>query len=315
MKILDFDKIKSLNLSAEEMYSWTENVWKQQDSFILPPKSKMLQGESGRYFTMPCVLPQYDISGVKFICRNVDDVNGVPARNSNIVLQNCSKHGLLAVMDGTYITNMRTGANAAYNAITFAKSKPETLAVYGLGLTARAFMFFFTAIFKHPITVKLMRYKNQAELFIDKFKSNPNLKFQICDNLEELFHSDIIVSCVSFARKELCDISVYPKGCTVVPVHTSGFQNCDLAFDKVVVDDIGHVKDYRYFNEFQDRMIRITDVANQRVAGRDNDEQQIVVYDGGVAIHDLYYAMKILEKAGDDCIQIPMSYPEERFWI
>ena len=46
MKILDFDKIKSLNLSAEEMYSWTENVWKQQDSFILPPKSKMLQGES-----------------------------------------------------------------------------------------------------------------------------------------------------------------------------------------------------------------------------------------------------------------------------
>lgn len=112
MKILDFDKIKSLNLSAEEMYSWTENVWKQQDSFILPPKSKMLQGESGRYFTMPCVLPQYDISGVKFICRNVDDVDGVPARNSNIMLQNCSKHGLLAVMDGTYITNMRTGANA-----------------------------------------------------------------------------------------------------------------------------------------------------------------------------------------------------------
>ena len=185
----------------------------------------------------------------------------------------------------------------------------------GLGLTARAFMFFFTAISKHPITIKLMRYKNQAELFIDKFKSNPNLKFQICDNLEELFHSDIIVSCVSFARKELCDISVYPKGCTVVPVHTSGFQNCDLAFDKVVVDDIGHVKGYRYFNEFQDRMIRITDVANQRVAGRENDEQQIVVYDGGVAIHDLYYAMKILEKTGDDCIQIPMSYPEERFWI
>lgn len=160
-----------------------------------------------------------------------------------------------------------------------------------------------------------MRYKNQAELFIDKFKSNPNLKFQICDNLEELFHSDIIVSCVSFARKELCDILVYPKGCTVVPVHTSGFQNCDLAFDKVVVDDIGHVKGYRYFNEFQERMIRITDVANQRVTGRENDEQQIVVYDGGVAIHDLYYAMKILEKAGDDCIQMPMSYPEERFWI
>ena len=57
MKILDFDKIKSLNLSAEEMYSWTENVWKQQDSFILPPKSKMLQGEmDGISLCLACCL-------------------------------------------------------------------------------------------------------------------------------------------------------------------------------------------------------------------------------------------------------------------
>lgn len=315
MKIVDFDKIKSLNLSAEEMYQWTADVWKLQDTFILPAKTKMWQGESGRYITMPCVLPQYDIAGVKFICRNVDDVNGLPARNSNIMLQNCSKHGLLAVMDGTYITNMRTGANAAYNAITFSKSKPKTLAVYGLGLTARAFMFFYTAIHKEPITVKVLRYKNQAELFIEEFKSNQALDFQICDSLEELFDSDIIVSCVSFARKELCDISVYKEGCTVVPVHTSGFQNCDLAFDKVVVDDVDHVKGYRYFDEFQNKMLRITDVANARVTGRDNDKQRIVIYDGGIAVHDLYFAMKVLEKIGDDCIQIPMSYPQERFWI
>lgn len=160
-----------------------------------------------------------------------------------------------------------------------------------------------------------MRYKNQAELFIDEFKANPQLNFQISETLEELFNSDIIISCVSFARKELCDISVYPKGCTIVPVHTSGFQNCDLVFDKVAIDDIDHVKDYRYFNEFHDKMIRITDVANQRVVGRENDEQQIVIYDGGIAIHDLYFAIKILEKIGDDCVQIPMSYPEKRFWI
>lgn len=315
MKIIDFDKIKSLNLTAEEMYQWTVDVWKLQDTFILPAKTKMWQGESGRYITMPCVLPQYDIAGVKFICRNVDDVNGLPARNSNIMLQNCSKHGLLAIMDGTYITNMRTGANAAYNAITFSKPHPKTLAVYGLGLTARAFMFFYTAIHKEPVTVKVLRYKNQAELFIDEFKSNTALNFQVCDTLEDLFDADVIVSCVSFAHKELCDISVYKEGCTVVPVHTSGFQNCDLVFDKVVVDDIDHVKGYRYFDEFKNKMLRITDVANARVVGRDNDQERIVIYDGGIAVHDLYFAMKILEKVGDDCIQIPMSYPTERFWI
>ena len=71
----------------------------------------------------------------------------------------------------------------------------------------------------------------------------------------------------------------------------------------------------KYFNEFQNKMIRITDVSNGKVVGRENDEQRIVIYDGGIAVHDLYFAMKILEKVGDNCIQIPMSYPTERFWI
>lgn len=315
MKFLDYEKIRSMNLSAEEMYHWTEDVWLQQDSFVLPAKTKMWQGESGRYITMPCILPQYDIAGVKFICRNIDDVDSIPARNSNIMLQNCSKHGLLAVMDGTYITNMRTGANAAYNAITFSKSNPKSLAIYGLGLAARAFMLFYSAKCQRPIIVKLLRYKNQADLFIEKYKDNEFISFVVCDTIEELFNSDIIVSCVSFAKRELCDTSVYPSGCTIVPVHTSGFQNCDLTFDKVVIDDVEHVKGYRYFNEFKDKMIRITDVANGKVQGRENDEQRIVVYDGGIAIHDVYFAMKILEKAGDNCINLPMSYPKERFWL
>ena len=93
----------------------------------------MWQGESGRYITMPCCMPDLDIAGVKFISRNVDDVNGLPARNSNIMLQRISEHGLYAVMDGTYITTMRTGACAYYNAVKFSKSDPQTMALYGLG--------------------------------------------------------------------------------------------------------------------------------------------------------------------------------------
>lgn len=315
VKIIDFNAIKNLALSYEEMYRWTEKVWQQQDDFTLVPKVSMWQGESGRFMTMPCILPSYDIAGVKFICRNVDDVNGLPARNSNILLQRCSNHGLLAVMDGTYITTMRTGACAAFNAIRFAKTAPQTLAVYGLGVTARAFMLFFTAIYQKPITIKVIKYKNQAETFIEKFGSNPMLKFEICKTLEEMFDSDIIVSCVSYAHKELCDENIYPAGCTIVPVHTAGFQNCDLVFDKIIVDDVNHVMKYRYYEQFKERMVRITDVVNERAEGRINDQQRILVYNGGIALHDMYWAMKIAEKIGDNCPKVPMFYPIERFWL
>ncbi|MDE6523355.1 MAG: ornithine cyclodeaminase [Muribaculaceae bacterium] len=315
MKIIDFDTIKNLNIPLAEMYDWTAKVWEEQDEFLLAAKISIWQGETGRYMTMPCVLPKYNIAGVKFITRNVDDAEGIPARNSNIMLQSLTDHGLLAVMDGTYITTMRTGACAAYNAINFAKKNAKTLALYGLGLTARTFMLFYSNKLERPMTIKVMRYKNQAELFIEEFKDHKFLNFEICENLEDMFHSDIIVSCVSFAHKELAPVETYPNGCTIIPVHTSGFQNCDLVFDKIFVDDIEHVKKYRYFEQFKPRMYRITDVANNKITGRENDEERILVYNGGIALTDLYWAMKIMESVGDNCPQIPMSYPKERFWI
>lgn len=316
MKFLDFNAIKNLNLSAEELFQWTCEVWAKQDTFILPPKTHTWMGESGRFMTMPCVMPEEDIAGVKFICRNVDDAEGLPVRNSNIMLQRNSKHGLLAAMDGTWITTMRTGACAYYNATKFAKSTPETLAVYGLGLAARAFMYFWYNLYKKPITIKLLPYKNQADLFMEKYPENDYVKYQLVDSIEELFDADIIVSCVSFAHSIICeDTSVFKKGCNVVPVHTAGFQNCDLVFDRVFVDDIGHVQGYRYFEQFKERMTRITEAETGKATSRDNDDQRIVVYNGGLAIFDMYWAMKILEKFGDSLQDFPMSYPEERFWI
>ncbi len=315
MKIIDFNTIKNLHIPLHDMYEWTARVWEEQDNFLLAAKISIWQGDSGRYMTMPCVMPDYNIAGVKFISRNVDDSDGIPARNSNIMLQRLDQHGLIAVMDATYITTMRTGACAAYNAITFGKKDAKTLALYGLGLCARTFMLFYANQLKRPITVKVMKYKNQAEDFIEEFKDTPNIEFEICTSLDDLFRSDIIVSCVSFAHKELAPVEVYPPGCTIIPVHTSGFQNCDLEFEKVFVDDIDHVKKYRYYEQFKERMGRITDVANKRLPGRENDTERILVYNGGLAITDLYWAMKIEELIGDNCPQIPMSYPTERFWV
>lgn len=315
MKFLDFDKIKSLDLSAEEMFSWTEDVWKKQDKFVYATKQHIWDGDSSRYIIMPAIYPEGDVAGVKFICRNVDDFEGLPKRNSNIMIQRISEHGLYGVLDSTYLTNMRTGACAYYNAIKFARRDPQSLAIYGLGLAARAFMFFWSSLYKSPIRVKVLRYKDQAEAFIDKYKDNPLLHFEKCNTIEELFNSDIIVSCVSFARKEICPDYIYKEGCTVVPVHTSGFQNCDLFFDKVAIDDVGHVQGYRYFEQFKSKMIKITDAANCRIPFRENENQRIVIYNGGLAIFDLYFAMKTLEKAGDNCIDLPMNYPSERFWM
>ena len=49
--------------------------------------------------------------------------------------------------------------------------------------------------------------------------------------------------------------------------------------------------------------------------GRENDRERLIVYSGGMAIFDMYWALKVLNKIGNNCSKIEMSYPKERFWI
>lgn len=317
MKIVDFEKIRALNIPLSVLYSWTQEVWEKQDLFILPAKTHIWLGESGRFMVMPSILPSEDVAGVKFISRNVDSWEAPPKRNSNIMIQKISEHGLYALMDGTWITTMRTGACAYYHALHFSKTEPSSLSIYGLGLAARAFMLFWYELYKKPITVKLLPYKDQHISFMNRFPENNRIKYELVDKLEDLLSSDIIVSSVSFSRRVLFEnTSIYKPGCCVIPIHTSGFQNCDLVFDKVFVDDVDHVKAYRYFEQFKSRMFRITDYSNGKVKGREDNFERIIVYNGGLATFDLFWAIKILrllEDESDHCVY--MSYPKDRFWI
>lgn len=315
MKVIDFTAIEELKINPGEFYKWTEEAWRLKRDALMPPKSKMHQDNSGRYICMPCVLPSIDTAGVKFICRNMDYFDGIPKRNSNIMVQRCSQQGLEAVVDGIYITNMRTGAVAVDNVKMFAKSNFKTLGIMGLGIAARSFFLIFCEVFKNQeIFVSLYRYKDQAESFIERFSYAKNIHFTIVDSYDEVCSCDVVVSCVSNATSTLCDDSIFQEGCTVIPVHTRGFQNCDLFFDKVFVDDIGHVKDFKYYNRFRS-CTEVSDVVCGTVKGRTNDRDRIIVYCGGIALHDLYFARKIIDMIGDKCPDTVMQLPQERFWI
>lgn len=318
MKVIDFEYISKLHIPPQTIYNWHNDVWKIKNDCILPPKMKMWQGESGRYITMPCVIPAMDTAGVKFISRNVDDYEGIPARNSNIMLQKCSRSGLVAVMDGTWITNMRTGATAAHSVIEYSKSNFQSLGIMGLGMAARSFMHILGNVFHQELLIRLLRYKNQAELFTEQFtKDFPQFHFEIVERYEDICACDAVVSAVSFARTVFADDSIFQPGCVVVPIHTAGFQNCDLTFDKVIIDDDDHVSGYQYYKEFKDKAIEITEIENGWRPGRENDTERIIVYSGGIALHDIYIAAKILEIAEqrNDIKDISMQQPQMRFWL
>ena len=317
LKILDFKTINDLHVDPAEFYGWCNDVWQFKDECILPAKVKMWQGNSGRYITMPCVLPQLDIAGVKFIARNVDDREGIPARNSNIMIQNCSKMGLLSVCDGIWITNMRTGATAAHSFLNYKKSDTQTMGIMGLGIAADAFMHFVGHLYREPMTIKVLRYKDQAEEFIKRNSRFSQFTYEIVESYEDVCSCDVVVSAVGYARDCFADESVFKPGCLVIPIQTSGFQNCDLAFDKLIVDDFEHVKSYRYYEQFKHKAVEVSAVEKGDQPGRVSDEERILAYCGGIALHDVYAAYKIYNMACEKGVgtDVDMQLPTTRFWI
>ena len=121
--------------------------------------------------------------------------------------------------------------------------------------------------------------------------------------------SDVIVSCVTAATSLFDENdSDYKPGVLIVPVQTRGFQNYDLTFDKVYCDDIPHISGFKYFKQYKS-VTEMTQVLNDEHFIRDNQER-ILAYNIGIAVHDMYFAAKILEK-----IQHKADKKLLKFWV
>ena len=216
---------------------------------------------------------------------------------------------------------MRTGAVAAHSAMHFGKNGWSTVGMIGLGNVARSSLLVLAAVAERPMTVKLLRYKDQAELFMERFEGFSNIRFEIVDSAEACIrNSDIIISCATYFENDIAPDEWFDEGVLVIPVHTRGFSNCDLFFDKVYADDTGHVNNFRYFSRFRS-FAEVCDVVNGFAAGRESDKERILAYNIGVSVHDVYYAAHIYQMMQADPVlfskitEADMQEPADKFWV
>lgn len=281
---------------------------------ILPPKISLSSKDGVFFNTMPCILNE-ERGGVKIVNRYPERK---PSLDSKLVLLDNETGEFLALMDANWITAMRTGAVAAHSILNLAKRDWSTIGMIGLGNTCRATLLVLASVTGNKkITVKLLKYKQQEESFIERFKNFNNIEFICVDEPEHLVRgSDAVVSCVTYFKDDLCKDEWFDEGVLVVPVHTRGFTNCDLFFDKVFADDYNHVKHFKYFDRFK-YFAEVCDVVNGLSVGRENDKERILAYNIGLSIHDINYAAHIYEllRNSDEIMDVDMCEPVDKFWI
>lgn len=318
MKILTHLDIMSLDIEPIQCYNWVSYMLETKNSVILPAKISMKPTEDVFYNVMPSLVPQCNIGGVKIVTRYP---SRSPSLDSQIMLYDYNTGNIKAIMDGNYITTMRTGAVAAHSIKLFAKKNFSKIGMIGLGNQARATLKVLLSLFPdRKFQLKLKKYKDQHILFQEYAENLPgsdNIEFVLCDSYSDTVQgSDVIISSVTYFDQDICDDSCFDEGCLVVPIHTRGFMNCDLFFDKVFADDTDHVKGFKYFSQFK-RFAEVSDVIAGSAEGRTSDAERIIVYNIGLSMHDIYFAEKIYEISELKGIgkKISLEAPKDKFWI
>lgn len=310
MKIISHEDILNLNVTNTECYEWVKEALSLKADSYLPSKCSIKPEGDTFYTSMPCLIPQLDVYGLKMVSRLS---NQNPALNSTIMLFKASTGEPLCVMDCNWITAKRTGAVASLTILNAAKKDFATIGCIGLGNTCDATLDILLEKINKNITILLKKYKNQHVRVIERYKKFENVQFKVVDTNEELISSsDVIISCITSTKYNLGEDDWFKEGVTVVPVHTMGFQNCDLFFDRFIIDDYEHVKNFKYFNQYKN----VTELEEilKRESLRKNDFERIIAYNVGIAIHDVYFAYRLFQKIEKE-EQFKLNNITEKFWM
>ena len=296
MRIISSEEIEGMGISPAESVEWVREAFLMKDRCQLPPKISLHPRGNDFINTMPCLLPdEYHTFGCKVVSR----IKGShPALKSEMMVFDTLTGAMTALVNADWITARRTGAVAALAINTLKSSLAHVYSFVGLGVIGRATLDCLIATNRdRQLTIRLKRYKNQAERIVEDYGHHDNVEFIIVDTIEELVtNADVIVSCITDADGLLVeDVDLFKPGVLVVPVHTRGFQNCDTVFDKVFADDEGHVRGFKYFSQFK-KFGELGKVLSNEIKGRECDTERILSYNIGLGLHDIFFAERILKQ-------------------
>ena len=303
IRIITEDELKELIVPMDRFIKWVEDVFQTQyDDAIQPTKIRMPIHQSDYFNVMPCVLPDCRYMGVKVVTRSEYRVkHGQPTIDADILLYDYKTAELLAVMDGSYITTVRTAAVAVHSILNLV-SDYSTISMVGLGRIGNSIAdILFNKCKAKCLRVKLYNYKNYADKFIEKYSGFGNITFEKSNSYEDLMKdSDVIISAVSYIDGDFCHPDCYKKGCTVIPVHLRGFMDCDIEFDHIITSDMVSIQKFKNY-PYMRKVTLINDIIKGKECTREKVDDRVLVYNCGLAIYDIYFAAKMYEMYLNHC--------------
>lgn len=284
---------------------------KGQGRVQMPAKIYLhLDKYKGDFRAMPAYINGTQACGIKWV--NVHPKNkehGLPSVMALIIINDPKTGFPLAVMDGTHITNLRTGAAGGIAAKYLARKNSSRLAMIGCGIQAQTQLMALNEIFNIEAVSLYDLIPSQTEVFLKKTRYL-GLKMSVLRGIPECLEEADIVVTTTPSRKPIIKPEWINKGTHInaIGADAPGKEELEakiLKKAKIVVDDIAQAAHSGEINVPIAKKIitkrnihaNLADIITAKKQGRTSNNEITVFDSTGLAILDVAMAHYIYQQA------------------
>lgn len=272
--------------------------------------------EEGSFLFMPAYISKMDTAALKVISifPNNREKN-FPTAPAQVLLMDGHTGIISAILDGTYVTQLRTGAATGVAFDVLAKKSCTIGALFGTGSQAAQQLEAMLAVRDLEEVRIFGRNRERARAFVKRMQEEGiagTTKLIAVETPDAAIDNADLVITVTSSDTPVFDAKTIKKGCTISAVGSYQYHMQELdpklltRAEKIYFDsqdavlsesgDLLQPLDHGLISE-EDFTGNLGDVLLNQLVGREDDEEIIVFKTVGVAPQDLVTAKEIYEKA------------------
>lgn len=257
---------------------------------------------------MPAFIVPMGAAGIKWAGGFIDNPKqGLPYVMASIILNDPKTGQVLAFMDGSLITNYRTGASAAISAKYLGKKDIRRIAIVGAGTQGRTSVICLSHLYPTAEVRVVDISTAKRNSFQDEMIRKTGMKIREVATVEKAAKGADLIVLVTTANEPLLKNRSIEKGTTVLAM--GSYPQIEPSFvlraDKIVVDSWGQTSHRGELlplveqGKISEKNIyaEIGEVVAGKKPGRQSDEETILVIPIGLGSHDICAAWRVYERA------------------
>ena len=248
-RLLSMSEVKKL-LTMKDFVEILDKTYRDmgEGRVVNPAKGTLDLGESGLYppyradiNSMPAYVGWVDAAGIKWAGGWMNNPNlGLPYVSAVIVMVNPKNGVFTGVLDGTFITNMRTGAQTAVALkYLFPQKKSVSLGLFGAGAQGRTQTMAISELFAIDELRVYDIFPEAARKFAVEMEKFVSGKITVCGSPEQAAEGDAVIT-VTHAKDGFFLKEWFNPGTVLFPM--GSYKECRdetlLSADAIVVDHV-----------------------------------------------------------------------------